>query len=466
MGGRMEKEFQINFRMVEGLLVMGLVFFFDPLKRALQEISNYIFFREQQYYRKVFSDISTTISVATHIDLENLLDEVAHTIGRAMKIREVSFVFFSKEQDKLCIRESTLAVSSADIQAVVDYIGSRQLPVLNIYDLSENDTEILRDMKKIKAFTIIPIYHENKLIGILNIGKRRIRHHLLAEEEEMLIMLVNQMVISLENTRLARDKFTLERRIYENEKLSSLGRLSTSIAHEVKNPLSSIKAITQVMKEELPPTDSNQEGLSLIIGEVDRLSRVVTQLLRFARPHSGFLEEVDVNEVIKDVLMLLKHEANRKHVAIETLFSQKTIPLLSDRDALSEIFFNLIHNAIQSLSEGGKVVICTEIVTEKDVIKVSIADNGTGIPSGDREKIFEPFYTTKQTGTGLGLTIVKHRVEKLKGNIAVKDNHPGTIFEVLLPIVHIDKVEIPNTTDVTTEISPYPPPHKSDPRAT
>ena len=132
------------------------------------------------------------------------------------------------------------------------------------------------------------------------------------------------MITIFENTRLMHEKFGLERKIYENEKLSSLGRLSTSIAHEVKNPLSSIKAIAQVMREDLPANDPNQEGLSLIIDEVDRLSRVVTQLLLFARPHSFNLEPVDVQSLIVNVVMLLKHEAHRNQVTIEKPYQRKT----------------------------------------------------------------------------------------------------------------------------------------------
>ena len=458
MGESMEKHFQLNFRMVEGLLVMVLVFFFDSWKRGMQEILNRIFFREKQYYRKVFSDISLKINSATYLDLESLLDDVARTISRAMNIREVSFIFFDKHQDKITISESTLAITAADIRAIVDYIDSQGLLMLNIYDLSENDSEILREMKKLKAFTMISIYNnEKKMIGIISIGKRRIRHQLRAEEIEMLAILANQMVIALENTRLAREKITLERKMYENEKLSSLGRLSASIAHEVKNPLSSIKAITQVMKEELPDDDANQEGLSLIIGEIDRLTRVVKKLLLFARPHSGILERVDVREVIRDVLLLLKHEAERKNIKFEIETAEEDILLLSDRDALSEIFFNLIHNAIQAIQGEGKIKIEKSIVAKEDsemplTLKVAIADNGQGIAASDHQHIFEPFYTTKQTGTGLGLTIVKHRLHKLKGEITVGDNCPGAVFEIFLPLQHADKVEIPERIVWSSEI--------------
>ncbi len=442
LGASMEQQFQINFRMIEGILVMLLVFFFDPVKLWLQEFFNWLFFAEKQYYRKIFSDLSSKIMRGYYLDLQNLLEEVVHTISQAMKIKDVALVVFQREHGRLNITDTTLDLTAQDIEPLVEYLEKQKFIVLDVYDFGEDNVELLREMKKIKAFTVIPAYNEDKLLGILTIGKRRIRHRLLAEEEEMLIMLLNQMVIAIENTRLVREKFLLERKMYENEKLSSLGRLSASIAHEVKNPLSSIKTIAQVTKEELPTDDPRQEGMELIIGEIDRLSRVVHQLLHFAKPHSGNIVHLVVSEVIQDVLLLLKHEAARNQVLIETKFEDQAVKLLVDRDALTEIFFNIIHNAIQALPRGGHVDIASSILYHEDhskpvFIQVAISDNGPGIPTSDRQKIFEPFYTTKQTGTGLGLTIVLQRLQKLKGRIVVKDNVTGSkgiTFEISFPV--------------------------------
>ena len=438
MGEVWEKEFQINFRMIEGILVMALVFFFDPLKKKLHDLSNRVFFTEKQYYRKVFSEISLMLNQSSYMELENLLTYIAATISRAMKFREVSFIFFVRHDNRLLIQESTMSIAPEEIQNLVDHIEKARPQILNIYDMGEGDAEILREMRKIKAFTIIPISNENNLIGIFTLGRRLIRHQLLAEEEEMLIMLACQIVTAIENTRLAREKFAIERKMYENEKLSSLGRLSASIAHEVKNPLSSIKTIVQVMKEELPAGDANQEGLTLIIEEIDRLTRVVKQLLLFARPHTSKIEAVKLCEVVQNVLLLLRHEAERNQVSLGNELSRELI-VISDKDALSEVFFNLLHNSIQAMPSGGEVKITHTIQASEDkgelsYAKIRVADTGPGIPPGDREKIFDPFYTTKQTGTGLGLTIVRDKLEKLSGKIMLAQNDPGAVFEIYLPM--------------------------------
>ncbi len=446
LGSSMEQQFQINFRMIEGILVMLLVFFFDPLKQWLQEFFNWLFFAENKYYRKIFRELSIKISQVSYLDLETLVEEVARTISQAMKIKDISLILFEEVEGRRCIAESTIAIYPDDIHHLIKYLEKQRISVIDIYDFSEEDMDILREMRRIKAFTIIPAYSDNELIGLLNIGKRLIRNWLLAEEEEMLIMLVNQMVIAIENSRLVREKFVLERKMYENEKLSSLGRLSASIAHEVKNPLSSIKTIAEVTKEELTPTHPHYEGLELIVGEIDRLSRVVSQLLHFARSRSGKVERLIISNVIYDALLLLRHEAERNRVIIETQWEDKNIFVIMDKDALTEIFFNLIHNAIQALPQGGHIHINTAILYHSNknlpmFIKICISDDGPGIPVADRQKIFEPFYTTKQTGTGLGLTIVLQRLQKLKGRIVVKDNAfgpHGTTFEVSLPVKQED----------------------------
>ncbi|HRU50951.1 MAG TPA: ATP-binding protein [Planctomycetota bacterium] len=452
----MEKKFQINFRMIEGLIVMAFVFFIDPLKRWIQELFNWIFFRERQYYRKIFGDLLATINLSTYLDLDNLLLDVNRTVSKAMKIKEVSIILFNRQQEPWSIEESTLDIDESDIKNVVQYIENRHIAVLNIYDLGEKEIEIQKEMKRMKSFTIIAAYNGNKLVGFLNLGKRLIRSQLLAEEEEMLMMLLHQMVTAVENTHLVREKFLLERKIYENEKLSSLGRLSASIAHEVKNPLSSIRTITQVTKEELPPDDPNQEGLTLIIDEVDRLSRVVQQLLRFASPHSRSIETIILNEVVHDVILLLKHEAERNNVIIRYK-EKENIIFLSDRDALMEIFLNLVSNAIQALSmkywqnqiekfliDEGVVTIShniEEIDEDHSKIHIYVSDNGPGIPEQDINKIFEPFYTTKQSGTGLGLTIIQNRIKKLKGSIQVINQNPGLTFHIQFPMDFTEYIE-------------------------
>jgi signal transduction histidine kinase len=248
------------------------------------------------------------------------------------------------------------------------------------------------------------------------------------------MIIANEIGSAVEKSKIIEEKLSLERKIYENEKLSSLGRLSTSVAHEVKNPLSSIKAIVQVMREDIKENDPLQEGLAIIVDEIDRLTKVVNQLLQFAKPSSEIKTRVRIGDVINSTLVVLNHEAKQNKI---TTFCQipQDLPLLNaDEGALKEVFFNLLHNAIQAMPCGGEIHIHAHYQPVSHAIQVTISDTGPGIPQGSFQKIFEPFYTTKQTGTGLGLSIVKKKLEDMDATISVESNGSGASFVINFPL--------------------------------
>ncbi len=222
--------------------------------------------------------------------------------------------------------------------------------------------------------------------------------------------------------------------MYENEKLSSLGRLSTSVAHEVKNPLSSIKAIVQVMREDVRKNDHLQEDLAIIVDEIDRLTKVVNQLLQFAKPGSEIKTSVRIGDIIRSTLVVLNHETKQNKITTLCHIPQDLPPITADEGALKEIFFNLFRNAIQAMPSGGQIHIHAHCRPENHVIQVIVADTGPGIPQELFGKIFEPFFTTKQTGTGLGLSIVKKKLEDIEATIHVESNGRGASFVMNFPL--------------------------------
>jgi signal transduction histidine kinase len=225
-----------------------------------------------------------------------------------------------------------------------------------------------------------------------------------AENLEQLMLIANQISSAMAKAELIQEKLQMERKMYENEKLSSLGRLSTSVAHEVKNPLSSIKAIVQVY-----------------------------QLLVFAKPQTDSKSTVNINDVINKISVVLRHEAKMNNVIIHQDVSNDLPVITVDEGSLNEVFFNIIYNAIQAMSEGGKLTISMSYDQKDDYITVVFENTGPRISEEDMGKIFEPFYTTKQMGTGLGLAIVKKKLEELKGMVHVKSEDSSTRFTVKIP---------------------------------
>jgi signal transduction histidine kinase len=216
----------------------------------------------------------------------------------------------------------------------------------------------------------------------------------------------------------------------------ALGQLAATVAHEIKNPLSAIKSIAQVMREDEEVSREYGRDLDLITGEVDRLSRSVSQLLSFSRPSAGAVTPATLRETVETVLRLTRAEAQQRGVIIHT--ELKANPTLSGETAAAcqEILLNLTLNALQALDHGGNMQIaCDEVGSTH--WQLSVADDGAGIPFELQTKIFEPFFTTKQRGTGLGLAIVARRVRELGGEIKVVspvNAGRGTRFELQLPL--------------------------------
>jgi signal transduction histidine kinase len=224
-----------------------------------------------------------------------------------------------------------------------------------------------------------------------------------------------------------------ERRAIQNEKLSTLGLIASSIAHEVKNPLSSIKTIATVMAEDLGDRDPHAEDLRLIIGEVDRLSATAGNLLEFARPAANGAAAGSVADAIERTARLLRHRAGQKDVELRVEVAAELPPVRADGDSLREIFLNLVLNSIEAAGRGGTVTVSCR--RSNGGLLAEVRDDGPGIPPEARERIFEPFFTTRADGTGLGLAIVARRVRELGGEVSFESEAgKGSTFAVKLPV--------------------------------
>lgn len=238
------------------------------------------------------------------------------------------------------------------------------------------------------------------------------------------------MIFTLENIT---QRKIIEHQLYHADKLSSIGQLAASVAHEIKNPLASIKTLGQLLQEETGPGDSRREYIDVIVAEVNRLNGVVEQLLKYARPEKSMVTLVPVNEIIQPILALVKHELERHRVRLVTQF-QENLKMFVDPEKIKQVFLNLIFNAIQAMPAGGEIRIRIFAGTPDPWDIINIEDTGEGMPPDVLARIFDPFFTTKQRGTGLGLAIVKKIVDLHGGKIEVKSNlKTGTVFTIALP---------------------------------
>jgi PAS domain S-box-containing protein len=217
--------------------------------------------------------------------------------------------------------------------------------------------------------------------------------------------------------------------------LASVGALSAGMAHEIRNPLTSIKGYAQFIKLELGESNPLNEDINIIINEVDRLNGILDRFLAFARPNQPKLESCNVNDIIRDIVKLLSKDTLPKNIILKT--ELETIPNSSlDYEQIEQAVLNVAINALQAMKNGGTLTLNTHYNAFEKLVEISIADTGPGITNENLEDIFEPFYTTKPKGTGLGLAITSTIIESHKGFIEVKSApEQGTQFIIKLPII-------------------------------
>ncbi len=257
------------------------------------------------------------------------------------------------------------------------------------------------------------------------------------ETRAALEFLCEQLPGALDLCRLIDEKLQLERELAERERLALVGQMAASISHNLKNPLGSIKTILQVQIENPELPDSIRGETKMVLDEIGRLSSKLNQLLQFSRPavRTGTATaRCDARPVLEEVAGVLRHEAERRGVTLETRFADGSVNVAANAEAVHDIASNLLVNALEATQRGGRVIVSAAVKDGGGVMTVE--DNGPGIPAALREKILQPFFTTKSQGTGLGLAIVARRAVECGGRLEWQSPvraGRGARFSVSLP---------------------------------
>ncbi len=246
----------------------------------------------------------------------------------------------------------------------------------------------------------------------------------------------------------------LELQIRRSDRLASLGTLSAGMAHEIKNPLVSIKTFAQLLPERYQDSDFRETFFSLIGHEVDRIDSLVNQLLRFARPAKPLLQPMHVHEILEKALLLVGHRLYQKDVKLIRSWHAEVDTIRADADQIEQVFLNFFINALDAMKTGGSLTVSTDINSTaswpgalpahasgvQEILRVTVQDDGSGIKPEDVPHVFDPFFTTKDYGTGLGLSVVHGIVQEHGGQIEVESElDRGTIFHILLPLARFQE---------------------------
>jgi two-component system sensor histidine kinase HydH len=225
----------------------------------------------------------------------------------------------------------------------------------------------------------------------------------------------------------------LKAEIARSQRLASIGSLAAGVAHEIRNPLSSIKGFATYFREKLRGSPEDTRTADIMIQEVERLNRVVRQLLDLSRPMEMKKVPTSVGSLIEHTLKLTELQARKKGVSIKTDIAPGTTDAVVDPDRIKQALLNLCLNALEAMKAGGILTLTLRRQDER-TLRIGISDTGPGISREEIDRIFDPFYTTKTSGTGLGLAIVHRIVEAHGGEIRVtSEPGGGTTFTILLP---------------------------------
>jgi two-component system sensor histidine kinase HydH len=239
-------------------------------------------------------------------------------------------------------------------------------------------------------------------------------------------------VIILRDLQEIRD---LQERVRRSERLASLGRLASGIAHEIRNPLSSIKGFAQYFRDKFETGSEDRSYADIMIQEVERLNRVITQLLDFARPKELHLGMHPLSRILDHPIKLMESQLDKKGIkVVRPPSSADTIKLRVDPDQMTQALLNIFLNAMESMENGGELRVAAVLRPEVNKVEIRISDTGTGVSRENLPRIFDPFFSTKKKGTGLGLAITAKIIEAHRGEISAESEEGrGTIFKVLLP---------------------------------
>jgi len=407
IGDWMTQRYGVRPGLVEALLILALALLAAPLRGFLAQRFHKLFEREAALYKEIVARIGSY--AGQYKDLSELLHFVEERTTGALGLRRLS-IFVDGPDAEPWIHQ-TLEMAKAGGWEPVE------------------DDPVIVDQGFKLAY---PLRREDKVEGLLALDAASAS--LTPDARSILGLLADQIAIAIDDSRLMEENLRLERELAERERLASLGRMAATVAHEIKNPLSAIKSIAQVMREDEGLRNEYERDLGLIVGETDRLSQSVTQLLSFARKESPSAQPLSVDELLRSVADLFRANAREQgivldcEVRVEAQLAGKSVSAL--RDALS----NLLLNALQATPNGGRVELIA--AASDSELLISVQDSGAGVAADLRERIWEPFFTTRQRGTGLGLAIVRKRVQEVGGSASldVSRNGRGALFVLRLPL--------------------------------
>ncbi len=394
----------------------------------------------------LLNDIGKQISA--ELDLDSLLQQTPRLVQERFGYHHVALFILDRKQGEVVMR--SLAGSFDHLfpddhrlalgQGMVGWVAQHgQTLLANDVEQEPRYVNFYPDRLPTRAELTVPIQAGDDILGVLDVQSP----YLNAFDENdatALEALASQLAVAIENARLFAETQAAFRQMQEAQaqlvqsaRLASLGELAAGVAHEINNPLTSVLGFAELAARKLAPDDPLQRELSIIIAEARRTGDVVRRLLEFSRQTKPLIEEADVNLILQQTLALIRSYIESSGIEIEERYAPNLSHIPLDVGQMKQVFLNLLTNAIQAMPHGGTLTVTT--ARQKDYAVISIADTGEGIVPENLDRVFDPFFTTRPSGTGLGLSVSLGIVQQHGGRIQVASQvGQGSTFTVWLPV--------------------------------
>ena len=452
---------------IVAILFLVTVLFYR-IKGQTEKAVEHLLFKGRYDYRETLGRFSK--AMVSILDLQSLSKNITETIAQTMGVEKASLFLWNEDKGSYSLFESkNIKMTGSTPQLFKDdplprYLQKTREIIIreelakraNIPELND----VSNGMSSLEAEVSIPFISKGQLIGMINLSHKFNKDIYSHEDIELLSTLANQTAIAIENARLYEDLKRSKSYIRRADRLASLGTLTAGLAHEIRNPLVAIKTLTQLLPDRLDDEEFRDQFLKIASGEVDRISSLVNELLDFARPSDPKLEFEDINAILDGMILLVSTETKKKQINILKSYASDLPPVLIDREQIKQVFLNILLNAIQATAENGRIMVKTRAFMKpggEPYAQIEFTDTGCGIPGEHLEEIFNPFFTTKSTGSGLGLSISHQIVQDHRGYIDVESQlERGSSFFINLPVKQDDpkkrKKELEDQKDISNII--------------
>ena len=387
-------------------------------------------------------NVTETLFAETNRD--RLLELIVGAICQHLNCSNVAY--YQVENGKVSIvaqRGRVLQVNDSNFAAqLVSGVDADGNPfVINATGPGEEDAQSLLSTLGLGTAILIPVARAN-LHSVLFAARdaSTTERPFRGADLEMFFVLARQAVVAMENASLYADLRDYIRRVEDSqqallraEKMAAAGRLTASIAHEVNNPLQSVQNCLHLAGREDMPPEKRKEYFALAQTELERLMKTMQRMLDFYRPGSAKVEQVDILDLLRHVLSLTSQQLGQRHIEVEADLPESLPAIYAVSSQIQQIFFNLILNSLDAMPGGGTMKISAR--EYEHGVEITFQDTGPGIPENRRNDIFEPFFSTKEGGTGLGLTVSYNIITAHGGTLDLVNEHePGACFRLFLPI--------------------------------